>query len=640
MKYLTCLQLMVLKGCRKILNAAKKCMDLMQVSQPYRYSDQMIHPMAIAVSQYSSNRKLLSVLERIGFDYSDCSSILQTAIQVSDQRVIIHIMDKLAKMTTEWDYLSESATHKSLALPMRVMSKWRALAYLQQPTKQKATALHQAVDAVDLECVKLLLDRCRSTQLLDGLGRLDWIVFRRTGATTEEQFNLEDIKKYSELRKYCEEMIQSIIDGDVLNISLLTEAVTSNCRVFYSPVKEDIGTPFTKHLDKVAHDIDNFQFGNPIPDFINDDPFRMMHLTIFVKTGLYTKCAVKLNTGFCMIFALLDGNANNKSFVNFITENGQTPLHGCFPDATEKSLELKSRLKNNIGKPKTQSAKLKKEATNRDFTGDAKKILQLLCSEGANPLLMQNAMALAGIHFSFQYTADRTVALFLIDHCIKNELRCSNGANLWEHDDGDGNTLLHHAIMCDRLDVMKVLIEKKVKINVQNCVGLTPAMMAVCGGLHNPTEAVRHLLEADVSTLNARNVHQRTLLHYSVLRPGSDILGVLLDYTPDFSIKDRQGNTPFREALLRGHVVWVETALNFALSKKIHVTNSIDDIMAIITKSKFDVVASKASNYFYFAFGGDAHHNEKMDEGKIVADLQAHATARLASYLKLITVGH
>ena len=113
-----------------------------------------------------------------------------------------------------------------------------------------------------------------------------------------------------------------------------------------------------------------------------------------------------------------------------------------------------------------------------------------------------------------------------------------------------------------RAQVASILLKNGASLEARDHHHLTPLHWACIGG---HLELVTVLLKsgADVSAVNKQN---RTPLHDACIRNHSEVVKLLLSYRADLEATDKDGDTPLNCAVLGGHVSLVELLLDSGAS--------------------------------------------------------------------------
>ncbi|MDD5676992.1 MAG: ankyrin repeat domain-containing protein [Kiritimatiellae bacterium] len=123
----------------------------------------------------------------------------------------------------------------------------------------------------------------------------------------------------------------------------------------------------------------------------------------------------------------------------------------------------------------------------------------------------------------------------------------------------DGSTALHVAAQFNRLDEVKLLLEKGADINAANNIGITPLHLAALAG-HNDMVALLLAHKADVKT---KDVFGLTSLHCAAQYGHAKTMYLLLDKGAEIESKTyTQGLTPLHWAAFWGHIEGIKCLLN------------------------------------------------------------------------------
>jgi len=122
----------------------------------------------------------------------------------------------------------------------------------------------------------------------------------------------------------------------------------------------------------------------------------------------------------------------------------------------------------------------------------------------------------------------------------------------------DGSTALHEAAQFNRLDEVKLLLEKGAAINAANNVGITPLHLAALAG-HTDMVALLLAHKADVK---AKDVFGLTPLHCAAQYGHAKTISLLLDKGAEIESKTyTQGLTPLHWAAFWGHIEGIKCLL-------------------------------------------------------------------------------
>jgi ankyrin repeat protein len=144
---------------------------------------------------------------------------------------------------------------------------------------------------------------------------------------------------------------------------------------------------------------------------------------------------------------------------------------------------------------------------------------------------------------------------------LKNmaELLIAKGADVNAKTDPGAWTPLHWAAGNGHVDVVKVMLAGKAKVDAKNSFGSTPLHRAV-GANH---EEVVKILLAGKADVNARDASDGwTPLHHAVVNGRKDLAEFLLANQADVNVEANDGWTPLRWAEEKGHKDVAELLLN------------------------------------------------------------------------------
>ncbi|XP_035686984.1 uncharacterized protein LOC118423102 [Branchiostoma floridae] len=135
-----------------------------------------------------------------------------------------------------------------------------------------------------------------------------------------------------------------------------------------------------------------------------------------------------------------------------------------------------------------------------------------------------------------------------------------------EEKDAVGMTALHWAVIFERLDSVRLLIQKGAVVDQKDMLGFTP--LFYCTGRKPNVEVARVLIEEGHADVNARTNTLSTPLHGAALQGNHDCLKLLLKHGADPNIHDEEGtssldlcrNDPTTKALLYKHSTHKESA--------------------------------------------------------------------------------
>lgn len=106
--------------------------------------------------------------------------------------------------------------------------------------------------------------------------------------------------------------------------------------------------------------------------------------------------------------------------------------------------------------------------------------------------------------------------------------------------DEDNYTALHYAVICNQIEIIKIILEYNPNINLQDNLGNTALHYAAACGY---TSIVELLLQYDPNCINLCDQNQWTALHYAAANGRIESIKLLLQYNPDSSLQNNLGNT-------------------------------------------------------------------------------------------------
>ncbi len=103
-----------------------------------------------------------------------------------------------------------------------------------------------------------------------------------------------------------------------------------------------------------------------------------------------------------------------------------------------------------------------------------------------------------------------------------------------------GESLLHHAAQCSRIDCAQVLINSGADVNIASPEGLTPLHKAMKRDMAKTAQFLIH----NGANIDATSSMGRTVLHHAVMLNAIRSLSVLIDSGADIHARDCHGQTP------------------------------------------------------------------------------------------------
>ncbi|XP_058122894.1 uncharacterized protein LOC131285192 [Anopheles ziemanni] len=502
------------------------------------YADSRVHPLAVAIQYGNASGSMVRALQRLGFDWLDNSIILHEAIAKRNDTRLATIWEKID--TVPSNHLEIEDSHFAFAI--KVLTTWQTIGFVEESTTLE-TSLIYAIQYMDKDMIKELLDRAKSMRHLEGIGILNSIVFKTS--TSIVCFGKRSENRICNVQKSCKDMITRLMSIVVLDMAWQEFTIDLGVPVeFYvlSANKEKID------LSQQTTDVDMRKSGSML-NRLND--FMMVSNALFAEASVVA-AHFKLSEGTSVYFwqvediscvyniLPLGSEIDLSSTVNYRNFLGETPLHKCFPN-------------------------------------DELNIVKMLVEAGANPLFADQS-GMAAIHVSLWNSKDYAVARYLVEVCQDRELRNEHGVSLVDLEDGDmKNRLIHIAAMTGRRDIVERLLQFKVDVSVKNSIGFTPIQATLAGTLANNIRLIKLLLDYDSSSIDAIDPMGNTLLHSAVKHHSIEVLQEILKHDPDVTISV-EGCTALLVAIGLKKVHLAKCLLRHAVEKGIRGITNIDEI--------------------------------------------------------------
>ena len=177
---------------------------------------------------------------------------------------------------------------------------------------------------------------------------------------------------------------------------------------------------------------------------------------------------------------------------------------------------------------------------------DGKSTLHLAAQFGADKEIIQSILS-KGIDVNINNSRNGKTPLHLACERAQNleTVTClyENGANLNAKDEF-GETPFHKACLLGYLEIASYLIHVGVDLNVTNEQGQNALHYSILGSSEIST--IELLLRKGIN-VNARDIHERTALHYicrKLSHYNSSIIKIFMEYGADINAKDNKGDTP------------------------------------------------------------------------------------------------
>ncbi len=129
-------------------------------------------------------------------------------------------------------------------------------------------------------------------------------------------------------------------------------------------------------------------------------------------------------------------------------------------------------------------------------------------------------------------------------------LMVDSEASLLKATDELGQTPLMKAILLNRIEVVKDLINWGVDLNLQDNKQETALMKAV----QTQNKVVVHLLLSSGAKVDIKNENGETALHQSILKEDEKISQILIKYDTDLLLENKRGEDPYNLAMKQGKI--------------------------------------------------------------------------------------
>jgi ankyrin repeat protein len=180
----------------------------------------------------------------------------------------------------------------------------------------------------------------------------------------------------------------------------------------------------------------------------------------------------------------------------------------------------------------------------------------------------------------------------------------------------NNENLLQYAIILEKYDFIPHILTKKININNQDIIhGLTALHHII---LKNKIEIVKILINYGAD-INIADYYGNTAIHYSISEENIDILNILLKYNPNLNLTNFDGNTPLHLYLGISYIektilqlLIPKTDLNIQNNSGLTCLKIIIDLYIINNYS--DLLKKKELNFFIQDNNGEDMSNSLQDE--------------------------
>ncbi|XP_049297592.1 uncharacterized protein LOC125771235 [Anopheles funestus] len=510
------------------------------------------HPFTVAVQNRMTSDKMIRSLRALGFDWLDSSKTLQAAIREKNKNVF----ETIQKLVNECCAENPSSDLDHFRHALMVLQRWKMISFVEESKSYGSSSLFSAIQAQDKDMVQELLSWAREMRTIEELGILGSIVFEReTVFTCFGKRN--NVSKMWNTRDSCEDMITRMetcaMLGEMIWQQITLNAQSSTPVTFYVLTTEDelIELPNSTFAlrDKVSLE-------ENLKDFLTFVNVALSNFTIFFAkfstTDGTTRYFWQIEQISCMydILPPSQKGVDLTDVVNYKNLNGETALHVCV-------------LKNSL------------------------EIVKLLVENGANPLL-EDKTGKSPITISLVHTLDYTLARYLLDECVRRDLRNEKGCSVMEVCNPiSGDRLIHNAIAAGRQDIVQRLLELRVDVSVVNGAGITPVHYAAANNVYNKCRIVKMIIEfenqCEASSIDTFGHDDDTLIQFAARRNSLQLMQLVLQYKPNLTLC-RNGTTALFMAIVLKHIECAKCLVKHAIENNIHgITLAGDDDLVLLS---------------------------------------------------------
>uniref|UniRef100_A0A182RYW5 Uncharacterized protein n=1 Tax=Anopheles funestus TaxID=62324 RepID=A0A182RYW5_ANOFN len=499
------------------------------------------HPFTVAVQNRMTSDKMIRSLRALGFDWLDSSTTLQAAIREKNKNVF----ETIQKLVNERCAENPTSNLDHFRHALMVLQRWKMISFVEESKSYGSSSLFSAIQAEDKAMVQELLSWARKMRTIEELGILGGIVFERdTVFTCFGKRN--NVSMMWNTRDSCEDMITRMetcaMLGEMVWQQITLNAQSSTQVTFYVLTTED---EVTEPPNSTFALRENVSLEENLKDFLTFVNVALSNFTIlfakFSTTDGATRYFWQIEQISCMydILPPSEKGADLTVMVNYRDWKGETPLHHCFPKDT---LEM----------------------------------VKLMVENGANPLLA-DLTGMTALHVSLLNSQDYAVSKYLLDECLRRDLRNEKGYSALEIDDGvAGNRLIHVAIMVGRQDIIERLLQLRVDVSVVNSLGVTPAHLAAGININNKCIIVKMILDYDASSIDTFDNDNDNLIQRATRSNSLELVQLVLQYKPNLTLC-RDGMTVLFMALLLKHTECAKCLLNYAIENNIQGITQADE---------------------------------------------------------------
>uniref|UniRef100_A0A182WB42 ANK_REP_REGION domain-containing protein n=1 Tax=Anopheles minimus TaxID=112268 RepID=A0A182WB42_9DIPT len=538
------------------------------------------HPFAVALRYNSASSRILRALRSLGFSWLDCSTTLHEAILQGYDQPAWNIMWREID-----DHLAQRFVHctDQCTLHLNVLQRWKMIAFVEECNMDR-TALGCATETHDTRILQTLLDRMCSMRRFDDIGVLEDIVFLVDSSIIRHC--KAEITVNGNVTSCCGDMINRI------NALHYTTNDLQECTINVGEVSIRFAVPAHVQVSEDAADL----------RFIDSSSLiERLHGLHNLSNSLFTTQT--------LVHATFSQDDRTTYFLRI--ENISC-LYDILPPGSR--IDVTNILNAPAAEGETVLMMAIKNVCNLD-------IVQPLVELGANPLLADNH-GKTPIGLAMEYKTPE-VSLYLMDECLRRDLRNADGISVLDVTDGTGgNKLIHIAVMNGHEEMLGRLLELKVDTTSQNVYGYTPAHIVANIPFTNTISMMKQLLDYDRTVLNMLDSNGGTLLRSSAQANSITILDLLMEYDPNLTLQSNRD--ALYEAIMQYHVQWAKRFLHHAMKKGVMNVTSMEnegDDAVIMSLTCVDFELSRA--LLEYELGHRMEDVTARDRPRIEAILQA-----------------
>uniref|UniRef100_A0A182QAM9 Uncharacterized protein n=1 Tax=Anopheles farauti TaxID=69004 RepID=A0A182QAM9_9DIPT len=200
--------------------------------------------------------------------------------------------------------------------------------------------------------------------------------------------------------------------------------------------------------------------------------------------------------------------------------------------------------------------------------------IELLMENGANPLLADD-YGVAPIHTAIGMEPE-SLALYLMDECLKRDLRNGSGVSVFDLDEEWTNSkLIHSAASNGHEAVIVRLLAHNIDVTEQNEFGQTPAQIVAMVPRFNSISLMKLLLDYDRRPVDMFDSKGYSLLFWVARFDSIEMLNLILQYNPDFTAYPHRA--ALYEAVSREHIEWAKRFLQHASAAGVRGVTKMED---------------------------------------------------------------